>query len=66
MKHLFTLVTFSLLSFQVLAQGGQITSIYVEPQNPTINDEITVYAELVFNYSAHWIIRLSRCRIQLS
>ncbi|MCB0755326.1 MAG: T9SS type A sorting domain-containing protein [Flavobacteriales bacterium] len=51
MKHLLTILTFSLFSIQILAQGGQILSIYVEPENPTINDEVTVYAELVFNYS---------------
>lgn len=33
------------------SQGGQIISIYVEPANPTVNDEVTVYADLTFNSS---------------
>lgn len=51
MKQLLPFIGFSLFSLQVLAQGGQITSIYIEPQNPTVNDEITIYADLTFSNS---------------
>jgi hypothetical protein len=48
MKYIPTVLLFCGFSFQLLAQSGQIVSIYVDPSNPTVNDEITVYAELTF------------------
>lgn len=51
MKHALLFSILSLFSFLGFSQGGQITSIYVVPQNPTVDDEVTVYADLTFNSS---------------
>ena len=51
MKHLLLSSVLSLCSFLAFSQGDQITSIYVVPQNPTVDDEVTVYADLTFSSS---------------
>ncbi|MGB0369270.1 MAG: T9SS type A sorting domain-containing protein [Flavobacteriales bacterium] len=47
MKHLFTFILIGLTA-QLFAQGT-IQSLSVSPENPTVNDVITVYAELQFS-----------------
>ena len=51
MKHLISTLSLVLFTVMAFGQGGQITSIYVVPQNPTVDDEVTVYADLTFNNS---------------
>lgn len=48
MKHLLTLFFFSSFWFQLYAQGGAIVSLSVSPPNPTVSDEIEVYANVSF------------------
>ena len=50
MRRLLTFCLFSLLSTQLLAQGGTIQSVTVTPTNPTVNDNIVVYVDVQFNY----------------
>lgn len=50
MKHLIALTTFLLTSAIALGQGGTITSITIDPPNPTVNDDLTVYVDVQFNY----------------
>ncbi len=50
MKHLSTFILFSLFSFASFAQGT-IISLSVLPENPTVNDNIEVHAELMFSSS---------------
>ena len=47
MKHLFTL-SFLLASAQLFAQGGTIQGISISPTNPTVNDNIIIYADVQF------------------
>lgn len=49
MKHVLPFILFSLLSTQLLAQGGNIQSITVSPQNPTVNDNVVVYVDVQFS-----------------
>ena len=50
MKHLVAFFLFSVFSVHLFAQGGSIQSITVSPSNPTEGDDITLYANVQFNY----------------
>jgi hypothetical protein len=50
MKHLTLLFTYLLTSAIAFSQGGVITSISIDPQNPTENDDVTIYVNVQFNY----------------
>jgi hypothetical protein len=49
MKNLVLTISAFLLSFHLFAQNGQIISITTSPVNPTTNDFVKVYVDLVFN-----------------
>lgn len=50
MKHILTLLAFTLFILGANAQGT-ITAISIQPANPTINDEIEILVDLQFPYS---------------